>query len=151
MTRHFDYLKITRNNLLNTTEQLSLDELNYIPKGYNNNIAWNMVHVLVTQYLLCYGLSGCSIPLEEEYIENFRKGSKPHRPLTAAEMAFFRKELESSPFRMEADFHEGIFTSFKKYTTSYNIELQSTVDAIQFNNVHEGLHLGYVMAMKKLL
>ncbi len=151
MTRHFDYLKITRDNLLKTTANLSLEELNRIPAGYNNNIAWNMAHCLVTQYLLCYGLSGHPIPLEASVVDLYRKGSKPNGPMSAEDLAFFRKELAAAPIKMEEDYQNGLFTQFKIYTTSYNIELQSTEDAIQFNNIHEGLHLGYVMALKKVL
>lgn len=149
MTRHFDYLKITRANLLKATADLSLEKLNHIPTGFNNSIAWNMAHCLVTQYLLCYGLSAQAIPLEAEIADLYRKGTKPTSPMSTEDVAFFRKELAASPIKMEEDYTNGLFTQFKIYTTSYNIELQSTEDAIQFNNIHEGLHLGYVMALKK--
>ncbi len=35
--------------------------------------------------------------------------------------------------------------------TSAGIRLESVEDAIAFNNFHEGIHLGYVMALKKAL
>lgn len=151
MNRHFDYLKITRGNLLGATENLSLDALNHIPEGFNNNIIWNMAHCLVTQYLLCYGLSSQPYPLDAEIVNQYRKGAKPTGLVSAEDVAFFRKELEKSPIQMERDYEAGLFTQFKVYRTSYNIELQTTEDAIQFNNIHEGLHLGYVMALKKSL
>ena len=97
MTRHFDFLKATRANLLKATADLSIGELNQIPNGFNNNIAWNMAHCLVTQYLLCYGLSGQVIPLDKEIIDLYRKGSKPNGPMSAEDLAFFRKEL-ARPF-----------------------------------------------------
>ncbi|MFK7808526.1 MAG: DinB family protein [Saprospiraceae bacterium] len=149
MTRHFDYLKTTRANLLKATADLDLETLNKIPSGFNNNIAWNMAHCLVTQYLLCYGLSGQPLPLDSKIVDRYRKGAKPTEPMSAEDLAFFRKELENSPAKMEADYNAGLFTDFKVYPTSYNVELQSTEDAIRFNNIHEGLHLGYVMALKR--
>jgi DinB superfamily len=152
MTRHFDYLKITRNNLLKATESLTTEQLNTIPKGFNNNIIWNMAHSLVTQYLLCYGLSGAPMPIVPEYIDRFRKGTRPEGPLTSEEIAFFRHLLAQAPIQMEQDYASGLFPGFKDdYTTSFGVTLQSTKDAIRFNNIHEGLHLGYVMALKKCL
>ena len=35
-------------------------------------------------------------------------------------------------------------------TTSYNVILKTVEDAIVFNNIHEGLHLGYMMALNRL-
>ena len=151
MKRNFDYLRITRGNLLHATESLSLKQVNQIPTGFSNNIIWNMGHLLVTQYLLCYGLSGQAYPLDPKYVAQFRKGTKPEGDVDADSLAYLRQELLSAPVRMEQDYNSGLFTQFKVYRTSYNIELQNTEDAIQFNNIHEGLHFGYVLALKKAL
>ncbi|MFT7612776.1 MAG: hypothetical protein ACI9J3_001742, partial [Parvicellaceae bacterium] len=40
---------------------------------------------------------------------------------------------------------------FTEYTTSYNITLKTVEEAIAFSNMHEALHLGYAMAIKKAL
>ena len=52
---------------------------------------------------------------------------------------------------MEEDYHKGVFKTYNEYTTSYNVTLNNIEKAIMFNNVHEGLHLGYIMALKKAL
>ena len=49
------------------------------------------------------------------------------------------------------DYNNSIFQNFSEYPTSYNFTLNSVEDAIQFNNVHEGLHFGYIMAIKKAI
>ena len=58
MKYHFETLNITRNNIINAIEGLSLEELNTVPKGFNNNVIWNVGHVVATQQLLCYKFSG---------------------------------------------------------------------------------------------
>ena len=52
---------------------------------------------------------------------------------------------------MQQDYDNGLFTEYSEYTTSYNITLSSAEDAIAFNNVHEGLHFGYIMGLKKAI
>ena len=53
--------------------------------------------------------------------------------------------------KTESDLKSGINWNYNSYTTSYNVTLNSIEEAIKFNNVHEGLHFGYAMAMKKLV
>jgi DinB superfamily len=152
MTRHFDYLKQSRNNLLKATDSLTEAQLNTIPKAFNNNIIWNMAHCLVTQHLLCYHLAGAPMPLKQDFIDRFRKGTKPEGLIAADEIAFIRQQLAQAALQMEQDYGSGLLSGFKEdYTTSYGVTLKSAEDAISFNNIHEGLHLGYVMAMKKCL
>ena len=52
---------------------------------------------------------------------------------------------------VERDFKEDRFMYFKKYITSFGVELKSVDDALSFLPVHEGLHLGYAMAIRKSL
>ena len=55
------------------------------------------------------------------------------------------------PTKLESDYSNTIFSNYNSYTTSYNITLSSIEEAIQFNNVHDGLHFGYIMALKKVI
>jgi len=151
MDTQFNILKATRNNYLKAIDGLSLDTLNTIPKGFNNNIIWNVIHVVVTQQLLCYGLTGNRIRLSEEIITNYRKGSKPKAQVTQAEVDQTISWLTESVDWIKEDYQMGIFKEYKQYPTSYGFELNSIEDAITFNNIHEGMHLGWIGAIKKSL
>ena len=48
-----------------------------IPDKFDNNIAWNIGHVLVTQQGLLYGQSGNEMSLAPGQFEMFRPGSSP--------------------------------------------------------------------------
>ena len=52
---------------------------------------------------------------------------------------------------IQADFEAGMFTSFEYYKTSAGIELNSPEDVLSFLPIHEGIHLGYAMALKRML
>ena len=86
MQRQINILKTTRANILKAIEGISLEQLNEIPTGYNNNLIWNVGHVAVTQQLLCYAMSNLAVKLPKEVITAYRKGSKPTHVLSQEEV-----------------------------------------------------------------
>lgn len=132
-------------------DDFSLESLNKIPKGFSNNIIWNIAHVVVTQQLLVYNLSGLPMIPSEDMIVRFRKGTKPERDLTQGEVDELKRLLFSTIEKTRIDYHKGIFKDFQEYTTSVKITLANVEDAMRFNNFHEGIHLGYILALRKSL
>ena len=59
--------------------------------------------------------------------------------------------LFSTIEQTKEDYENGVFDSFQPYTTSTNSTLKSFEEAMEFNNFHEGIHLGYILALKKSL
>jgi len=151
MVQQFEILLITRKNILNAIKDLSVNDLNKIPNGFNNNIIWNVAHNLVTQQLLVYKLGGQSPVIPNELIDKYRKDSSALSNVSENEINEIKGLLISTVKIMQQDYNNGLFTEYSEYTTSYNITLDSTEKAIAFNNVHEGLHFGYVMALKRAL
>ena len=49
------------------------------------------------------------------------------------------------------DIEKEIFNNYNTYTTSFGVELSSVHDAVKFLSMHEGLHLGYAMALKRII
>jgi uncharacterized damage-inducible protein DinB len=150
MQKQFDILSATRNNVLNSIKDLSLEELNTVPTGFKNSIAWNVAHIVVTQQLLCYKLSGLALTLQTGFVDRFKKGSVAS-DLSQDELNTVKSQLVEFSKKLEEDYKSDLFKSFNEYPTSYNVTLNSVEDAIQFNNIHEGLHFGYIMAMKKVI
>jgi len=137
--------------LLKITRPLSLEQMNTIPEGYNNSIAWNFAHILVTQQLLHYRLCGLPMQVDDDLVARYRKGSVPKQGLTAPEREGVTKLLMATPDLLETDLEAGKFAEMQPYTTSYGITLTNISDAVSFNNLHEGLHIGYIMSMKKAM
>lgn len=151
MTPQIELLKATRTLLFNVVKTLSLEELNTIPQAFNNSIAWNVVHIVVTQQLLHNGLSDNAFQVKEEWISLYRKGTKPESPISAEDWSEVLQTMQNMPDRLLSDLTKGKFHTFKAYPTSYGYTLHNIEEAIDFNNVHEALHLGYIMSMKKAL
>lgn len=151
MKKYFEYHQVTRNNVLKLIENLDLAQLNKIPEGFNNNLAWNLGHIVATQQLLCYGLSKLPMELENDYISKYRKDSKPEGDITQEDLDFMKNKMIVLADKMQDDYANGIFKEYKEYTTSYNVTLSSIEDAILFNNMHEAMHLGFMIALKKMV
>lgn len=148
--KDIERLRITRNNFHTLVESVSLRQLNNIPEGFNNNIIWNFAHNVVTQQLLCYGLAGATMRLPEDLIHAYRKGTAPVAEVDDAFVTRILKASNASIDWMLNDYKDGkLSNTYRTYTTSYNITLSCVEEAIAFNNIHEGLHLGYAMALRK--
>lgn len=146
-----EVLRVTRTNVINFIDSLSYEELIKVPNGFNNSILWNAVHNLTVQQLLCYKLSGLDLHIPNKFVEGFTKGADGKAQITKTDLEEFKGLLLSTIDLLDKDYASGQFTQFSEYTTSYNITLKSVDDVINFNNTHEGLHFGYMMALRKVL
>jgi len=129
-------------------DSMSEKDLFTVPDGFSNHVAWNVAHVVVTQQLLHYGLSGIEPTVPADLIGSFRKGTRAGDGSAEAFRAT-REHIHSAVERLSDDYEAGRFERFEEYTTSAGITLASFEDALAFNNIHEGIHLGYVMALRK--
>lgn len=151
MNKQFELLKATRINLLKVLEETPTASLLEIPSGFNNNIIWNIYHVLASQQLLAYGLSQTPFRLDKEFIFQFKSGTKPSGEEDLQLIDFAKDKLLVTVKQLSDDYQKSIFGDFKTVQTSYGLELQSIEDAIYFNNLHEAMHLGHIKALQRLL
>ncbi len=151
MEQSFDLLLKIRQLMLKIVDNYDAEQLNIIPEGFNNNMIWNLGHVLVTQQLLCYGLSGLKMDLGEEFISKYRKGSFPNSFIDQDEIDFIKKTLLKNVAEIKSDFNQKKFTNYNSYKTSLSYELNNIEQAIEFNNFHEGIHLGTLLALRKVI
>jgi len=147
----FDVILRSRENFIKLIDGLSLEQLNKVPEKFNNNIIWNFAHTFAAQQGLCYGLSDNPFTINPAIIEKYKKGTKPEGNVTKEDVELYKKLAIDSLHQLETDFNNGLFTHYKTYTTSFGVELHSVESAIQFMTVHDGLHYGYAMALRKLV
>jgi hypothetical protein len=129
----------------------TLEQLNHIPEGYNNNLIWNIAHVVVVQQMLVYGLSGLPMMVSAELVEKYKKGSTPSSDTTQEEVALVQELLFKTIDQTEKDLEDKLFTKFQEYPTSTGFVLRNVDDAMNFNNFHEGIHLGVIMSIRKFV
>ncbi len=137
--------------MLEGIKDLTTEQLNKVPEGFNNNIAWNLGHMVAAQQGICYKRAGLTPHISEEFYEQFRSGSKPERPLSDAEIATIKELMASNIDQLQADYDQQIFGGYTTWTTRYAVEMANIDDAIKFLPFHEGLHLGVISALGKLV
>lgn len=151
MNSVFEVQKTIREILLKILDDHSLEQLNKIPTGFGNNLIWNIAHCVSTQQVLVYKLSGLPMMVSEEFINKYRKGTKPEGDVSQAEVDGIRTLLSTTLEQVQKDLADGIFQTYTEYTTSMGYTLKNINGALDFNNYHEGIHTGIVMSIRKFV
>ena len=151
LLRALEITKISRKAYYKILNHYSLEQLNKVPEGFQNNLFWNIAHIVVTQQLLVYGLSDLELMVSDNWVKLYKKGSKTQKNATEDAVELLKELLFSTIEKTEEDVEEGTFKEFKSYMTSTTFEIKNLEDAFEFNNFHEGIHLGYILALKKSL
>lgn len=151
MNHTFDIWKTNRSIYLKYLSDFSLEQLNKVPEGFNNNLLWNIGHVIVVQQRLVYGLSGLPMNVSDELFQKYKPGTKPEINEPEETVELFKELLISSIDQTIADFKSGKFETYKELTTSKGFHLANATEAINYNNYHEGMHLGTMIGITKFI
>ncbi|WP_394774947.1 DinB family protein [Flavobacterium sp.] len=143
--------KTSREILLKFIDNHSLEQLNKIPQGFSNNLIWNIAHCVASQQVLVYKLSGLPTMVSDEFIDKYKKGTKPESDISQAELDEIRTLLSTTLSQTEKDFEDNKFVNYNEYTTSLGFTLKNVNDALSFVNYHEGIHTGIIMNIKKFI
>lgn len=154
MDSRIDKLKKIRQFILKQISELTDEQLNEIPPNFNNNIAWNLAHMMCAQQGICYLRSGNAAVIDEKFIAPFFTNTKPERSLSAAEIAEIKTLFISTIDQLQVDFEKEIFRNYQpspNILKVYGIEIKSIDDALEFLLYHDGYHVGTILALKKLV
>jgi len=139
----------TRRSVLELVKDLSIDQLNKIPPGFNNNIAWHLGHVIASQQGVCYKRAGIDMRIPDSFFMTFKPDSKPERFITQGEIDEIKVLLFSTIDQLVTDYQNNLVTTYPAWTTRYGVAITNYDEGIGFLPFHEGLHFGYVMALKR--
>ena len=151
MNDQFEIIRKTRRFLLEGIKGLSVEQLNKVPTGFNNNIIWNLGHLVAAQQGICYTRAGLKPWAGETFMEAYKPGTRPHSEVGIQQMEEIEDLLISSVDMLEEDYKKKLWPVYPAWTTRSGIEIKSIDRAIEFLLFHEGLHSGYIMAMSKIV
>lgn len=154
MTQHiFEFIINSRKGFIRLLDDLTLDELNLIPEGFNNNIFWNFAHIVVSTQTLSYVRTGILADTSSvKYNEDYKKDTKPTRNVTQEEVDEFKALALSTIDQIQSDYAKGIFTTITPYATAtYGSEMKTIEEVLIATLSHDNLHWGYALAQRKAI
>ncbi|AIM38782.1 hypothetical protein KO02_20325 [Sphingobacterium sp. ML3W] len=154
MTQHiFEFIINSRKGFLRLIDDLSLEELNQIPDGFNNNIFWNFSHIVVSTQTLSYVRTGIRADTSGvKYNEDYKKDTKPTRTVTQEEVYEFKTLALSTIEQIQSDYDKGIFNTITPYSTAtYGSEMNTIEEVLIATLSHDNLHWGYAQAQRRVI
>lgn len=89
--------------------------------------------------------------MPKDLIEKYNRGTKPVEFIGEEEYQLLNTYATSMNEKLLSDYNAGKLSGYRPYVTSLGIPLDTIEAAIMFLPVHEGMHLGYIMALKRVL
>jgi len=152
MNKAIETVRETRKSVLECVKDLTIDQLNYIPDGFNNNIAWNLGHMVAAQQGVCYKRSGDTpMHITDEFFMTYKPGTQPERFISQQEIDEIARLMFANLDQLVVDYQNNIFGPHPGWTTRYGVQINNLDEAINFLPFHEGLHFGYIMALKRVV
>lgn len=153
MNESIDIMRGGRKFLINILEGISIEKLNEVPAGFNNNLAWNMAHIIANQQILCYRNAGEKPVLDDDFIDKYKTGTRPEGFIHEEEFRDLQKNLIATIDQFEKDWEKKKFKNYEaREIKSYpGVKIENIKDAAKFASFHDGLHIGYSMALKRAL
>lgn len=146
-----DLLGRTRRRMLELVDGLSTEQLLHVPAGFHNNLLWQLGHVAVAAQALCYERSGLPPRLPVWFKPLFGKGSSPAQWTGRIDPDEVRAWMLESLDMLRRDFEAHAFTEYTPYETSTGSRITRIGEALDYVLWHEGVHLGNMMALRKLV
>lgn len=151
MQEAFNITLQNRKVLEDYLQNYSLEQLNKVPEGFNNNLIWNIGHIIVVQQLLVYKLSGLPTMIPDEMIAKYQKGTRPETDATQEEVDEIKRLLYVTIEKNQADFDNHIFKAYHEFTNNLGFTIRSAEGAVAYNYYHEAMHLGMMMSIRKFV
>jgi len=152
MNNTFQFSYAIREKLKTLIQSLDIEQLNKIPEGLNNNIAWHLGHIVVSTEILCYQRTGVQPGKEILWADKYRNGTRPESFISQEEINILLERLSSSLQAIEADDAQGLFASITPYAThTFGFELKDKEAVFACCSHHDLLHYGNVTTTRKLV
>lgn len=144
----FNQLESYRSYILGVVEKVTDEEANIMPRGFNNNIRWNLGHIYLDQYLWIQAVTKEKAPVAEQFNEWFGYGSSPANFTSETpSLEQLRSLLKDQPTKIKEDYCERLEEEFPPTEMGMH-----TIEQVLTRTIfHEGMHLQTILDIKKLL
>ncbi|MBB3113719.1 putative damage-inducible protein DinB [Paenibacillus phyllosphaerae] len=149
----FGQLKFVRDNTIKQVKGISEEEARTVPRGFNNNMLWNLGHILLVHEKFSFALTNEKMELPKHFAELFASGTKPEQwgtqvPGLDEMLLLLAKQIE----RIEQTLRHRLEEELEQpFVTSAGLELLAVKECLSFCLYHEGMHVATIKAIKQQL
>jgi len=133
---------------LSFVKVIHTDLIDIIPEGFNNNIRWNLGHVLVTWDEGIYNSLSMKRVLPKDYDSFFKRGSKP------SEWEKQPPSFDEITERLEIQTEQIINACRGKLDLPLKFDflgMKTLGEMFVFLIAHESLHMGVISSIRKVI
>lgn len=149
--RQLELLQFFRGMSNKMVDGLSDEQLLKTPEGISNNIAWNIGHILFYECVFLYGQCGQELPVPDSYGPLFKGGSSPTDWTETPDVNELVERYKTQGAQTLADFKAGKFDEFNPMKINDDVTLNTIEEGAAFHLFHEGLHVGRIGTLTKLV
>jgi hypothetical protein len=147
-----ELLKANRRKFFALVDDLSAEEINKIPAGFNNNIAWNIGHAVVAAYSLAYVRSGVNASIQIPFADKYKGGTKPEQFVSKDEIESLKKASDDFFVQIEKDLSENKFHHVEPFAPkTLGIEAKTIEEYLITIYGHDVLHCATASAQKRMV
>ncbi|MEH6306853.1 DinB family protein [Olivibacter sp. CPCC 100613] len=149
----FKFIIDARKAFIELIDGLSIEDVNRIPEGFNNNIIWNFGHIVVSTQTLSYVRTGIWPDKQQvKFVHAYEKGSRPSYFVDAAEIDELKELSITTILKIEEDYKKGLFDKIQSYQTATYGALLQDIEAVLITSIgHDSLHFGYAQAQQRII
>jgi len=147
----FTQLKVIRSNTINAVKELSENQVDSVPEGFNNNIRWNLGHVYLSQEQFAFGFAQDPMVVPDGFTELFGRDSKPSEwKVQPPTLPVLIQLLEDQTNRIEEKLNNRLYEVVAKPLTMLSgLTLKTIGEYLTFSMYHEGMHVQTIKMLKK--
>ncbi|GMK37056.1 hypothetical protein PCCS19_01090 [Paenibacillus sp. CCS19] len=147
----FKQLRFVRNNTIKLVDGMSEEATRIVPSGFNNNILWNLGHILLVHEKFSFALTNERMDLPKHIADLFASGTKPENwgkqvPSLDEIALLLSKQVDRIEQILEHRLEDNLE---KPFVTSVGLELLTVKECLSFCLYHEGMHFATIKAIKQ--
>lgn len=144
----FNQLKTYRSELIGAVNSITTEEAELIPKGFHNNIRWNLGHIYLDQYLWIQAVTKEKVNVPDGFRNWFGYGTSPadfteETPTLAVLIELLQKQPD--------DIKEAYGERLEEELSPTEMDMHTIEQVLIRTIFHEGMHLQAILDIKKCL
>ena len=146
-----DLTRFIRGLMLGQLDGIEEDDWTVTPGGLSNNILWNAGHIAFYQSAFLLKHFGQPTPVPDSFKDLFKAGSKPAEWTQIPDVSEVKAVLKALPDAIAAADAAGAYAKCEPFKIGDRITMTDPMELFMFHAMHEGVHNGRIIAIKKLL